>query len=491
MRYGFKNAEEVKETSLKYNLHSWSVQGKLNPAVVEKAEGIYYYTADGKKMADMSSQLVNLNVGYGNKDIIDAIKEQAEKLAYISPAYAIDCRSKLAEMVVKAAPKNMGKVFFTLGGADANENAIKIAKLVTGRYKIFSRYRAYHGSSFGAGNLTGEPRRYTLEPGIPGFVKFTDPYLYHAPFPFESEEQATEYYLGQLRDQIIYVCRLCLNTVENEKRQPFPRPDFQSVRIRQTFETASILLQVVIPRRKTACRKRQRQTPVNKHFRLHTFRHHTLHCRQIPATHFQRHDPSERPQSSQHIQRGRIVQIQVWPCNEWPPVFEIADRAHVIGFHRIASVFGDTTHGLHMRTGFQQYLCGPDDFLSGSCKTVCKRQPIVLTQLMPSCTYSFAQINDIDRHRRDFAVKRRHHVFRPVILYRSQCQFQNAIPFLSVISMNGNRHPMSVADLPTNAPVLPSIAAEPDSRQDRAGNCRARPVWPPPYRPGCAACLRS
>lgn len=204
MRYGFKNAEEVKETSLKYNLHSWSVQGKLNPAVVEKAEGIYYYTADGKKMADMSSQLVNLNVGYGNKDIIDAIKEQAEKLAYISPAYAIDCRSKLAEMVVKVAPKNMGKVFFTLGGADANENAIKIAKLVTGRYKIFSRYRAYHGSSFGAGNLTGEPRRYTLEPGIPGFVKFTDPYLYHAPFPFESEEQATEYYLGQLRDQIIY-----------------------------------------------------------------------------------------------------------------------------------------------------------------------------------------------------------------------------------------------------------------------------------------------
>lgn len=152
----------------------------------------------------MSSQLVNLNVGYGNKDIIDAIKKQAEKLAYISPAYAIDCRSKLAEMVVKVAPKNMGKVFFTLGGADANENAIKIAKLVTGRYKIFSRYRAYHGSSFGAGNLTGEPRRYTLEPGIPGFVKFTDPYLYHAPFPFESEEQATEYYLGQLRDQIIY-----------------------------------------------------------------------------------------------------------------------------------------------------------------------------------------------------------------------------------------------------------------------------------------------
>lgn len=204
MRYGYESAEQIKEDSLKYNLHSWSVQGKLNPAVVEKAEGIYYYTADGQKVADMSSQLVNLNLGYGNRDIIDAIKEQAEMLPYISPAYAIDCRSKLAKMVIDIAPENMGKVFFTLGGADANENAIKIAKLFTGRYKVFSRYRAYHGSSFGAGNLTGEPRRYTLEPGIPGFVKFVDPYLYHAPFKFESEEQATEYYIGELRNQIIY-----------------------------------------------------------------------------------------------------------------------------------------------------------------------------------------------------------------------------------------------------------------------------------------------
>lgn len=139
MRYGFKNAEEVKEASLKYNLHSWSVQGKLNPAVVEKAEGIYYYTADGKKMADMSSQLVNLNVGYGNKDIIDAIKEQAEKLAYISPAYAIDCRSKLAEMVVKVAPRIWARYSSLRRRGRKRKRNKDQAKLVTGRYKIFSR----------------------------------------------------------------------------------------------------------------------------------------------------------------------------------------------------------------------------------------------------------------------------------------------------------------------------------------------------------------
>ena len=107
-------------------------------------------------------------------------------------------------MVIDRMPDNMGKVFFTNGGADANENAIKIARLFTGRKKVFSRYRSYHGSSFGAGNLTGEPRRYPLEPGIPGFVKFFDPYLYHEKIPFASEEEASEYYVSKLREQIIY-----------------------------------------------------------------------------------------------------------------------------------------------------------------------------------------------------------------------------------------------------------------------------------------------
>lgn len=197
-------SDEIKETQKKYVLQSWSKQGAVNPIPVEKAEGIYFYDFDGNRYTDMASQLVNLNLGYGNKDIADAIKEQVDKYCYIGPSYGSEPRAKLSKMIVDLLPDTFGKVFFTNAGADANENAIKIARMYTGRKKIFSRYRSYHGSSFGAGNLTGEPRRYPLEPGIPGFVKFFDPYIYREPIEFKSEEEATKYYLTKLREQIIY-----------------------------------------------------------------------------------------------------------------------------------------------------------------------------------------------------------------------------------------------------------------------------------------------
>ena len=198
------SGQEIMEMSKEYNLHSWSVQGSLKPMVVEKADGIYFWDDKGKKYYDMSSQLVNLNIGYNNRKVIKAIQDQAEKLAYIAPSFAIDVRSELAKKVIEVAPDNMGKVFFTLAGADANENAIKIAKMYTGRDKIFSRYRSYHGSTYGAANLTGEPRRYQCEPGIAGFVKFFDPYLYRAGIEFKSEEEGSKYYVEKLREQIIY-----------------------------------------------------------------------------------------------------------------------------------------------------------------------------------------------------------------------------------------------------------------------------------------------
>lgn len=197
-------AEEIKENSKKYVLQSWSKQGALNPIPIEKAEGIYFYDFEGNRYTDMASQLVNLNLGYGNEDINAAIKEQVDKYCYIGPSYASEPRATLAKMIVDLLPDTFGKVFFTNAGADANENAIKIARMYTGRKKVFSRYRSYHGSSFGAGNLTGEPRRYPLEPGIPGFVKFFDPYIYREPIEFKSEEEATKYYLTKLREQIIY-----------------------------------------------------------------------------------------------------------------------------------------------------------------------------------------------------------------------------------------------------------------------------------------------
>lgn len=197
--------EEIKALDKAHVLHSWSTQGALDPTVVTKAEGIYFYDADGNKYYDMSSQLVNLNIGYGNEKVADAIAQQAHKLPFIGPGYAVDVKSELARRIIELAPDNMGKVFFTLGGADANENALKIARLYTGRNKVFSRYRSYHGSTMGAGNLTGEPRRFNVETnGVSGYVKFFDPYIYREPIQFKDEAEATKYYLAKLREQIIY-----------------------------------------------------------------------------------------------------------------------------------------------------------------------------------------------------------------------------------------------------------------------------------------------
>jgi len=196
----------IKEMSKKYNLHSWSAQGKLNPMVVTKAEGIYFWDEDGKQYMDMSAQLVNLNLGYGNKAVVQAIKDQADSMPFIGPGYAIDVRSEAAKALVELSGLEGAKVFFTNAGAEANENAIKIAKAYTGRWKVFSMYRSYHGATAGAGSLTGEPRRFSNEPGVPGFIKFDGPYAYRAPkaCKFESEADVTEFYLELLDNQLQY-----------------------------------------------------------------------------------------------------------------------------------------------------------------------------------------------------------------------------------------------------------------------------------------------
>ena len=157
--------EEIQKMQTTYTMQSWSKQKGLKPIPVERSEGIYFYDYSGKRYADMSSQQVNVNLGYGNKAIGDAIKAKVDKYCYIGPSFGDEDRAKLGKAIIDLLPDTFGKVFFTNAGADANENAIKIARMYTGRNKVFSRYRSYHGSSFGAGNLTGEPRRYPLEPG--------------------------------------------------------------------------------------------------------------------------------------------------------------------------------------------------------------------------------------------------------------------------------------------------------------------------------------
>ena len=238
--------QEIKEQDLKYNLHSWSKQGKLNPIPIAKSEGIYFWDYEGKRYTDMSSQLVNLNLGHGNAAIINAIQEQAEKLCFIAPSYAVESRSILAKMIIDLLPDNMGKVFFTNAGADANENAVKMARMFTGRNKVLSRYRSYHGSTYGAGNLTGEPRRFPLEPGIPGFVKFFDPYVYREMIEFESSKKASEYYVAKLREQVRYegtknVAAVVLETVTGSNGIIIP-PDGYLQGVRKICDDFGIML---------------------------------------------------------------------------------------------------------------------------------------------------------------------------------------------------------------------------------------------------------
>lgn len=196
--------KEISEMQTKYVLQSWSKQGGLNPTSVERCEGIYIYDKDGKRYADMSSEQVNVNAGYGNKEMNEAIKAQLDQYAYIQGSFGAEPRAKLAKSIVDRLPDCFGKIFFTNGGADANENAIKIARMYTGRFKVMSQYRSYHGSTFGAGNLTGEPRHFALEPAIPGFIHFRGPYSYQEKIKFASEEEEGDYYVEKLREQVIF-----------------------------------------------------------------------------------------------------------------------------------------------------------------------------------------------------------------------------------------------------------------------------------------------
>jgi taurine---2-oxoglutarate transaminase len=162
-------------------LYSWSVQDKIDPIPVAGAEGRYFWDYDGKRYLDFASQLVNLNLGHQHPKVIAAIKEQADRLATIGPPMANESRSILGRLLAEITPGDLSMSFFTNSGAEANENAIKLARLYTGRHKIIARYRSYHGATHGGISLTGDPRRWPNEPGMPGVVRMLDPYTYRCP----------------------------------------------------------------------------------------------------------------------------------------------------------------------------------------------------------------------------------------------------------------------------------------------------------------------
>jgi taurine--2-oxoglutarate transaminase len=172
---------ELVRKNKEYTLASWTAQNDWNPITMERARGVHFWDADGKQYIDWSSQLVNVNIGHGNPHVINAIQEQAARLCYAYPGIATEPRARLGEMLREIAPGKLGKSFFTLGGADAIESALKIARLFTGRQKIISRYRSYHGGTFGAMTAGGDPRRLANEPGVPWIVHVHDPYAYRSP----------------------------------------------------------------------------------------------------------------------------------------------------------------------------------------------------------------------------------------------------------------------------------------------------------------------
>ena len=173
--------EQIVADAKKYVLYSWSVQDAVNPIAVAGAEGRYFWDYDGKRYLDFASQLVNVSIGHGHPKLIAAIKEQAEQLCTIGPPMATESRSTLGRLLAEVTPGDLAMSFFTNGGAEANENAIKLARWYTGREKIVARYRSYHGATAGAISLTGDPRRWHAEPGLPGIVRMLDPYTYRCP----------------------------------------------------------------------------------------------------------------------------------------------------------------------------------------------------------------------------------------------------------------------------------------------------------------------
>jgi taurine--2-oxoglutarate transaminase len=187
------NNQQIIKDNLDYTLFSWGKQGGLNPINVSHAKGSYFYDRDGKKYLDFSSQLMNVNIGHGNQRITEAVAKQMKEMSYAYPGMATDIRGKLGKKIAEITPGNLTKSFFTLGGAEAIENAIKLARIYTGRHKVVAHYRAYHGATNGAISVGGDPRKFAVDSNaMPNIVHVENPYAYRCPWSSSSIEECGE-----------------------------------------------------------------------------------------------------------------------------------------------------------------------------------------------------------------------------------------------------------------------------------------------------------
>ena len=195
--------QQVRAADRAHVFHSWSAQALIDPLPIASAEGVRFTDYAGKSYLDFSSQLVNVNIGYQHPKLVAAIQEYAGRMCTIAPSFANDARSEAARLIAELAPGDLNVVFFTNGGAEATENAIRMARLHTGRHKVLAAYRSYHGATAGAIALTGDPRRWGAEPGIPGIVRYWGPYLYRSAFHASTPEEESQRALQHLRDLIM------------------------------------------------------------------------------------------------------------------------------------------------------------------------------------------------------------------------------------------------------------------------------------------------
>jgi adenosylmethionine-8-amino-7-oxononanoate aminotransferase len=200
---------EILPLSMEHSFWTWSAQGKVAPIPVKSAKGVYFWDVEGKRYLDFNSMTMCVNIGHGDERVINAIVEQARELPYAGPPMTTKPRALLGKLLTEITPGDLDHFLFTLGGADANENAIKLARAYTGKHKILSRYRSYHGASAGAMAVTGDPRRVAWEPTtMPGVVHFLDPYRYRSTFhrsnPDISEAEFSQDYLNHLEEIILY-----------------------------------------------------------------------------------------------------------------------------------------------------------------------------------------------------------------------------------------------------------------------------------------------
>ncbi|WP_030747489.1 aspartate aminotransferase family protein [Streptomyces griseus] len=221
----------VKAADRAHVFHSWSAQGLIDPLAVAGAEGSYFWDYDGNRYLDFTSGLVYTNIGYQHPKVVAAIQEQAAKLTTFAPAFAVDVRSEAARLIAERTPGDLDKIFFTNGGAEAVENAVRMARLHTGRHKVLSAFRSYHGATSTAINLTGDPRRWASDTGSAGVVRFWAPFLYRSPFYAETEQQECERALAHLEDTIAFegpgtIAAIILETIPGTAGIMTPPPGY-------------------------------------------------------------------------------------------------------------------------------------------------------------------------------------------------------------------------------------------------------------------------